>query len=819
MTRGSQRRVPGFSHDWQQERFAVSRIVYIVVLILVLACGIVSGRDHGRLEPISYSEVEITSDFWSARLETNRKASIPHAYRKCRETGVIRRFAEAAGVKEGRKRGLACGDPFLYKLLEGMAYAVGKGTDGGIRKKLNRTIDLLVAAQSDDGYVHTGYQLAAPGKRWTNLARRHELYAAGHLIEAAVADHVASGDKKLLGAATHFADLIHDLFGPDARHDVPGHPEIELALIRLWEVTGEERYLDLAEFFVEQRGNKENRPELYGKWTQDHRPIRQQEEATGHCVRAMYLYSAIADLVAIRDLPGYREALARLWDSVVNHKMYVTGGIGVEGYGEGFAEAYYLPNQRAYAETCAAIGMCFWNHRMTLLTGDSRYADVFERVLYNGMLSGVSLDGKKFFYTNPLESEGDHHRSPWFRCACCPPNLIRFLAAMGQHIYAVSPEQNELYINHYVGSVTIVPVGAQQVTLRQRTEYPWEGEVEVSVRPESPAEFGLCLRIPDWARGTLDSTDLYSFVTPGQPSVRASVNGRSIPVESIEDGWLRINRRWKDGDTVVLQLPMTVKRVRANEKIAADRGKIALMRGPVVYCLEAADHDANVPNMTLPRHAELVAQFEKDLIEGVITITGAGKVHNLAIVDGEMKQRTRSADIKAVPYYAWDNRSPGAMKVWIPETGAALHGKDPTVSLFAEPSCSYGHSGDAPLALNDAILPVSSGDLSIKRFTWWSHRGTEEWVQYEWEQPVKLSHSEVYWFDDTGRGQCRVPESWQLLYRKGNDWTPVDASAYPVEKDRFCAVGFEPIRTKAIRLRVTLQPGYSGGILEWRVSR
>ena len=796
----------------------MNRILSIAAACLVLA-SFVQAREHGKLEPVPYSEVEVTGDFWSERLETNRENSIPHACRKCRQTGVLRRFAEAAGRREVRQRGLACGDPFLYKLLEGMSYVGGNGYEGDVQKKLNRAIDLIVAAQDKDGYVHTGYQLAAPDEKWSNLARRHEMYAAGHLIEAAVADHLARGDGKLLNAAKQFADLIDDLFGPDARCAVPGHPEIELALIRLWELTGDERYLNLAQFFVDQRGNEEHRPELYGKWAQDHRPIRQQEEAVGHCVRAMYLYSAVTDLAAIKDQPDYRRALNRLWDSVVNRKMYVTGGIGVEGYGEGFAEPYYLPNQRAYTETCAAIGMCFWSHRMALLTGESQYADVFERVLYNGMLSGVSLDGRKFFYTNPLESAGDHHRSPWFRCACCPPNVIRFLASMGQYIYAVSPEQRAVYVKHYAGSATSIPIGGQQITLRQRTGYPWEGEVEVTVEADSPLEFDLCLRIPDWARGTLDSTDLYSFVEPGQPSVEASVNGTSIPVQSVANGWLRINRLWEDGDTVMLRLPMTVKRVQATEKITADRGKVALMRGPVVFCLEAADHDANVLNIILPREPELEAQFEKNLLGGVATITGRGEVHDLAITDGNMQQRIRALDVKAIPYYAWDNRSPGAMKVWIPETAADLHGKNPTVALLAEPSCSHGHGSDAPLALNDGVLPESSIDLSIQRFTWWAHRGTEEWVQYEWDKPVKLSHSEVYWFDDTGRGQCRVPESWRLLYREDGEWKPVEADQYPVKEDQFCRVDFEPVRTTALRLEVELQENVSGGILEWRVSR
>ena len=796
----------------------MSRVFMVIVAGLMLA-SVAQARDHGKLEPVPYSEVEVMGDFWSERLETNRENSLPHVYEKCEETGRISNFARAAGMEEGGYQGAFFNDSDVYKVLEGMAYVLGNGENGSIEKKLNHVIDLIAAAQQDNGYINGWYQLEAPDKKWTNLGVKHELYCAGHLIEAAVAKHIATGDEKLLRVAVDFADLIDELFGPDGKHGVAGHEEIEIALIRLWNLTGDERYLELSQFFVEQRGNDEHRDNLYGTYAQDHKPIRQQEEAVGHCVRAMYLYSAVTDLAAIKDQPGYRKALNRLWDSVVNHKMYVTGGVGVHGHGEGFAEAYYLPNQRAYTETCAAIGMCLWNHRMALLTGNAKYADVFERTLYNGMLSGVSLDGKKFFYTNPLESRGGHHRSPWFGCACCPTNVVRFIPAIAQYMYAVSPENDDIYVTQYAGTKTSVSVKGQDVTLRQRTDYPWDGEIEITVRPESPAEFGLCLRIPDWARGTLDSTELYSFVEPGQQGIKASVNGRSIAVKSIEDGWLRINRRWEDGDTVVLRLPMTIKRVQATDKIKANRGKVALMRGPIVFCLEEVDHDATVLNIALPRDADLTAHYEEGLLEGVVTVTGQGRVHQfVADDDGGVKQQTRSVDIKAVPYYAWDNRTPGEMKVWIPEQARSLEVENPTVALLAEPSASHAHSGDAPTAMNDGILPESSIDHEIPRFTWWAHLGTQEWAQYEWNEPVKLSNAEVYWFDDTGRGQCRIPASWELLYRKDGEWKPVDADKYPVKEDQFCKVDFEPVRTTALRLKVKLQDKFSGGILEWRVS-
>jgi len=757
-----------------------------------------------KLIPVPFTSVRIQDAFWAPRLEVTRLRTLPHNLDTCERTGRIRNFAQTAGVDRTPFRGHVFHDSDLYKVLEGAAYCLALHPDAKLEARINRIIDLIARSQQADGYVNTWFTMKAPDKRWTGLRHAHELYCAGHMFEAAVAHYKATGKKTFLDVACKFADYIGSVFGPGRRHGIAGHPEIELALIKLWRATGEERYLKLSKFFVEEHGQAKTH-KLYGTFCQDHKPIREQDEAVGHCVRAMYFYSAVADLAALTGDKGYIDAMERLWDNVAKKKMYVTGGVGVHGHGEGFARPYFLPNEQAYAETCAAIGNALWNHRLLLLKGEGRFADVFERALYNGLLSGVSLDGTKFFYVNLLASKGRRHRQSWYGCACCPTNVVRFIPAIGGYAYASSAAGDVAYVVHYIAGSGVVPLKGGKVTLVQRTGYPWEGNVQIIVEPEGTNEFAVALRIPGWCE-----------------SFTLRLNGKPLKGLKPAKGFVTIRRTWSSGEILDLELPMPVRRVEPHPKVKENAGRLAIQRGPVVYCLEGCDHAVSVRQIALARDAKLEAKLEPDLLGGVVVIRGKGTSWGIVETDdGGLKGGVQPVEVTAIPYYAWDNRKPGEMVVWIP-TKLSAAGKTRRLSLasIARSSASHRHSADAGTALNDGILPKSSIDHSIPRFTWWDHRGTKEWVAYEFQKPKKLSKAEVYWFDDTGRGGCRVPRSWRLLWHNGKEWKPVEAtSPYGVERDKFNVVTFKPVTTKAIRLEVQLQAKWSGGILEWRVSK
>ena len=590
-------------------------------------------------------DVHVDGGFWGARLATNRKVTIEANLRQCEMTGRIKNFAVAGKLEKGQHRGLLFNDSDVYKVIEGVAYTLADRPDPALEKRTDAIIDQIAAAQQPDGYLNTYWTLVKPGERWQHEAYSHELYCAGHLIEAAVAYHQATGKHKLLDVARKFADYIDRVFGPDRRHEVSGHEEIELALVKLYRATREKRYLKLAEFFLDLRGRADKR-RLFGEYAQDHKPVRQQTEVVGHAVRAMYLYSAMADVAAITGDPGLLTAMDRTWHDLVDRKMYVTGGIGPSAGNEGFTVPYDLPNDTAYAETCAAVGMALWNQRLFLLGGDGKYADLMEREAYNGLLSGVSLGGDRFFYVNPLGSVGKHHRVTWFDCACCPPNVVRYLAAMGERLYA--HDGREIWTVLYMGSTASVGLKGGKVRLTQKTNYPWDGKIEIRIDPEKPFEFGINLRIPGWCRS--------------RPDVR--VNGKPLPGEARPgNGYRRVVRRWQAGDVIELELPMAVQRVYADVRVKADVGRVALRRGPVVFCLEGVDNSGHVRNLCLPREARLTATFAKDLLGGVEVIRGEA----LSVSGEGAKRVTRPVKFQAVPYFAWDNRQPGEMIVWLPE--------------------------------------------------------------------------------------------------------------------------------------------------------
>jgi DUF1680 family protein len=765
------------------------------VALPVFACALAGAEETARgLRGVPFTQVKVQDRFFAPRIEANRVGTLPVCLEQCEKTGRIRNFAVAAGLEKGKFEGIFFNDSDVYKVIEGASYCLQLHPDPALDARLDQIIKLIAAAQQPDGYLNTYFTLVEPDKRWTNLPKMHELYCAGHLFEGAVAHHAATGKRALLDVAIRFADHIDRTFGEDRLAGVAGHPEIELALVKLYRATGEPRYLKLAQFLIDKKGKGKD-------YNQDHMPVRQQSEVTGHAVRAVYLYSGMTDVAAITGDQALIAALDRIWRDMTEKKMYITGGIGSSAAGERFTVAYDLPNEAAYCETCAAIGVVLWSHRLLMLHGDAKYADVLERALYNGVLSGVALDGKTFFYVNPLASRGQHHRQPWFSCACCPPNLLRLIASIAGYIYAA--DESGVRINLYVASTMTADLPHGKVKLTQETDYPWSGDVTVRVEPPAPTKFSLYLRLSGWC-----------------DSPSATVNGEAVSMKNVEKGYLRITREWRSGDVVKLRLPMEIKRVVAHPLVKADVGRVALTRGPLVYCLEGVDNGGEVLNLALPDDAPVAAAHQADLLGGVTVLKGKALRARSDDFSERLYAEAKSGEpcaFTAVPYYSWDNREPGEMVVWLPRTvGLTEFKSPPSLAVRGKPSAS--HVQGTVHALNDRVEPSSSCDLSIPRFTWWDHKGTVEWAALAFDTPVRVSKAEVYWFDDTGKGGCRVPASWRLLYKTGSEWREVtNASPYGVKKDAYNEVTFDCVETREMRIEVQLQPGFSGGVLEWRL--
>lgn len=758
------------------------------------------------LVPVPFEKVRLRDAFFAPRIETNRVVTIEACLKKCEETGRLRNFAVAAGIEKGEHEGFLYNDSDVYKVLEGVAYSLKVSPDPKLEARADAIIDWVWAAQREDGYLDTYWQLVKPDKKWTNIQSGHELYCAGHLIEAAVAYEAATGKKKLLEVALKLAAHIDHEFGWGRHQEPTGHPELELALMKLWRRTSEERWLKLAKFFIDVRGKQDRGTKLFGEYAQDHAPVREQTEVVGHAVRAMYLYSGMADVAAASGDRTLLAPLERIWDDLVHTKMYVTGGIGSSGSNEGFTTPFDLPNDSAYCETCAAIGMGLWNDRMFLLTRQTKYADVLELEVYNNIPAGVSLGGDRFFYENVLASRGDHQRVPWFDCSCCPSNLVRYLPGMGERLYAVSGA--DLYVVLYAASSAELEVADTKVGVVQDTDYPLSGSVKISFAPQKPSRFAVHLRIPSWCKEPrLDA--------PEKSGTRKQAPGSDEYV---------IEREWKTGDVITLELPMAPRRIHADSKVSADVGRVAVARGPIVYGFEAADNGGSARNLALPPAAELKSRFEPALLGGTTTVFAKGQEVS---VEDARKHISHPVDLVAIPYCLWNNRAGegarGEMVVWIPETaelaeipGQGLRVEQAGVVL----SASQCWSGDTLLALNDGKLPASSSDSSIPRLTFWDHRGTAEWLQMEFVQPRKFTKARVYWFDDTGKGSCRAPESWRLSWKDGAEWKPVKLAAgsnFGVAKDAFVAIAFEQVETSALRLEIQLQKDFSAGVLEWQV--
>jgi DUF1680 family protein len=803
-------------------------LVVAAALSSALAVPADAQESKPPLTAVPIQHVQIDDPFWSPRLRVWRKVTIADCFTKFERDGALTNFDRVRDGKRGGHAGAPWFDGLVYEMIQASADFLAAEPDPELAKRLDGYIERIVAAAAKDpgGYLNTWTQLMAPERRWGlnggNDVQQHDVYNAGALIDAAVHHYQATGKKQLLQVATRLANTMADVMGPPPKKNiVPGHSLSEEALIELYCLfrdrpdlkaqmdvpVQERRYLQLAEFWIENRGNHQGR-KSYGPYAQDHRPVLEQPTLEGHAVRATLLCAGLVAAANANGRADYRATARRLWENMVHRRMYVTGGLGAEASHEGFAADYVLPNT-GYLETCAAVGASFFHHHMSLAFADGRYVDELERALYNAVLPGVSLQGNAYFYENPLEAGPQRRRWAWHACPCCPPMFLKIMGALPRYLYAQGPDA--VYVNLFVSSRATLTVDGVKVVLRQTARYPWDDKVKLTIEPERKTEFALKVRLPGWCAG---------------PSL--TINGQPVsPLEKIR-GYAHLQRRWEKGDVVELTLPMPVQRVKAHPKVEADRGRVALQRGPLIYCLEGVDNGGQVRNLVIAPDAPLTARFRADLLGGVMVVQGPGVIlHPASWPDGLYRPSSATPDLTrtriefiAVPYCANSNRRPGDLLVWVAESpDVAKLLPSPTVASRATPSASYCWRNDSVWALNDQIEPSASDDSLIPRFTWWDHRGTREWVQYDFAGLQKISAVSVYWWDDRRIGaHCRVPESWRLLYDAEGSWKPVTGvSSYGQELDRFNRVTFDPVTTRALRLEVQLQSGWSGGILEWKV--
>ena len=778
-----------------------------------------------QIQEVSFTQVHLNDGFWSPRIEVNRTVSIPSAFHECEVNGRFDNFALAAGLIKGEHKGdFSFDDTDPYKVIEGASYSLAVHYDGKLDHYLDSVINIIAQAQEPDGYLTTCVTNKCTRlsgwwgtHKWEKI-NSHELYNSGHLIESAVAHYRATGKKTFLNVAIKNADLVCKTFGPNEGqiHRPGGHPIIEMALCKLYKVTGDKKYLEGAKYFVDETGRctDGHKPSEY---SQDHMPILQQEEIVGHAVRAGYLYSGVADVAALTGDKAYFEALERIWENMSSKKLFITGGIGSRPQGEGFGPNYELFNHTAYCETCAAIANVYWNYRMFLATGESKYIDVCERALYNNVLSGVSLSGDKFFYDNPLESDGEHERQKWFGCACCPGNITRFVASVPGYIYA--QQGKDIFVNLYVQGKAKIG----NVELEQTTDYPWDGKIRVKVTKGS-GKFAIKLRIPSWLKTSPTNNDLYQYQDKAK-TYSVSVNGQALYPENCD--YITLNRSWKKGDVIELNFPMDVRRIVANDNAEDDCGKVAFERGPIVFCLEGNDQaDGKVFNKYILNTSSIQAHFEQNLLNGVMVLEGDAK---------ELQQNGEVKDVKfrAIPYSTWNNRGSQQMEIWVANTPAkAVATPAQTIASLAQTFSNRGPiQNDAPETaptdswaggVNDQWEPRRSSDTSKPYHYWWLKQGTTEAISYQFDKEYEVSNVQVYWLDfDHYDGNFRTPESWCLYYKDAQgEWQEVaDHSPYTVRKDCYNSVDFAPVKTTGLKILAKLQKGESGGVLEWKVNK
>ena len=658
----------------------------LLVSTLMLATAIggqaqMKNQSHGYpIDPVPFTSVKVTDSFWGQRLNASREVTIPLAFSKCEETGRYQNFVNAAHPSDTIKvGGLAFDDTDVYKTIEGASYLLQTYPDKKLAKYIDSVLVIVAAAQEPDGYLYTSRTMNpkhphewAGSKRWEKVEDlSHEFYNLGHMVEGAVAYYQATGKRNFLDIAIRYADCVYKNIGegPGQKRVIPGHQIAEMALVRLYMVTGDKKYLDQAKFFLDARGTTA-RKDIY---LQSHKPVLEQDEAVGHAVRAGYMYSGMADVAAITGDSSYVRAIDRIWENIVGKKIYITGGIGARHEGEAFGDNYELPNLTAYNETCAAIGNVYTNYRLFLLHGDAKYFDVLERTLYNGLISGVSLDGGRFFYPNPLACDGkyrfnaDHTitRQPWFGCACCPSNISRFIPSLPGYVYAV--KDDKVYVNLFLSNRTKLKVNGKNVVLEQETSYPWNGDIRLTVA-KGNQPFVMNVRIPGWVCGSVLPGGLYSYADGEELAYRVSVNGQEVK-GALQKGYLSIDRRWKKGDVVEIHFDMQPRVVKANDKVAADRGRVAIECGPLVYCAEWPDNDFDISTLLLNRHPKFQVVERPDLLGGINEITTRAQALSY---DATGRLAAKDVKLTLIPYYAWAHRGEGRMEVWLPiEVGAA----------------------------------------------------------------------------------------------------------------------------------------------------
>ena len=800
-------------------------VLGLMVSLLASAQGKQTAAHGYAIDPVPFTSVKITAGtFWGQRLEASRKVTIPLAFSKCESEGRYKNFENAAAHLEDPSRvfkvngvGYSFDDTDPYKTLEGAAYILQTYPDKRLEAYCDSVIDIIGKAQEPDGYLYTARtQNPADPHHWAGDRRwvkeedlSHELYNLGHMVEGAVAYWQATGKRKFLDIACRYADVACKEVGPlpGQMRVVPGHQIAEMAMARLYLATGKKKYLDFAKYLLDHRGKTTIKTE----YSQSHKPVVEQDEAVGHAVRAAYMYAGMADVAALTGDQNYVKAIDAIWENIVSKKLYITGGIGATASGEAFGKNYELPNMSAYCETCAAIGHVYVNYRLFLLHGESKYYDVLERTLYNGLISGVSLEGNGFFYPNPLESMGQHQRQAWFGCACCPSNICRFIPSVPGYVYAV--KDRHVYVNLFLSNKSSLRVAGKKVGLSQTTEYPWNGDITVSIDQNTAGQFAMKIRIPGWVRGQVVPSNLYQYSDNKRLGYTVKVNGREVAGDMTQDGYYTIDRKWKKGDKIHIHFDMEPRTVRANQKVAADRGMVSVERGPLVYCAEHPDNCFDIMCALINQTPQF--RLGKGEIAGtpILTLTTDAQTLNF---NKQGRLETTEQTLTLIPYYAWCHRGSGKMRVWLPQDLNATTPSQPA-TLASESKVSSSSPVPALSSVNDRLIPKDEYDRSIPYTHWWPKNGTTEWLGYEFPAESTVQSATVYWYDDGPWGGCRVPQSWRILYQDAQGrWMPVTgASGYPTDKGSACTVNFDPVTTKAVRLEVTLPSDNSAGLFEW----
>jgi DUF1680 family protein len=802
-------------------KFTKLFIALLLIVLMIPGCGQKSTTEDYPIQPVPFTSVKLTDNFWAPRIKMNASVTIPIAFEYCESTGRVRNFEIAAGLDTGNFQTIyPFDDSDVFKIIEGASYSLQTFPDQKLDAYLDSLIYQIGLAQEDDGYLYTNRTIAEMHggtglHKWASVNRwegdpggSHELYNLGHLYEAAVAHFQATGKRSLLDIALKSADLVARDFGPGKLTYYPGHQVIEMGLVKLYRATGEKKYLDLARYFLDIRGPGGE------PYNQANLRVVDQTEAVGHSVRATYMYSGMADIAAIEKNAAYLNAITNIWDDIVNTKMYLTGGIGATGGNEGFADPFLLPNMSAYCETCASIGNIFTNHRLFLLHGQTKYIDILEKTLYNSMLSGVSLSADRFFYPNPLESNGQHERSAWFGCACCPSNIARFIPAIPGYIYAVT--EDELYINMFISNDAVVNVGNKKVSVSQKANFPWDGNVEILINPDKSGKFDLKIRIPGWAQNEALPGGLYKFIETNSEQVIITVNGNKIDNPEINDGYMVIPGSWKKGDIVGILFPMPVRRVIADERIKDDTGKVAFQRGPVIFCAEWPDNNSgHILDVMIRVDAPLSTEFLPTLLNGIQIIKTTGHQTRRKL-NGKV-EKLEEEPITLIPYALWNNRGPGQMSVWIPVNAeSAKPLPAPTIAFKSKVRAS--NLKKEITAINDQDEPSGSNDPSVSNYNWWPEKNKWEWIEYDFIKPEIISKTKVYWFDDGPDGGCRIPDEWELLYLNGNVWETVKTNKpYTITMNDWDHLSFKPVKATAVKLKVKLSREHSAGVYEWVV--